>query len=103
QRTAAAFGSADPSGVPGANGVLLGARPIPERHRWLPVGQTFALSASHNERSAFAVRHLAGVVAERELVAVAGQMATADMVERSDDAALQQTKEPFNGVRVNDA
>src|SRR5262245_15836869 len=68
-------------------GQASGAQPV--RLRWLPIGQALPFRAFNDERSPCAVGHLARVVAERKLVAVAAKMPDADVMERSDDAALQ--------------
>jgi hypothetical protein len=78
-----------------------GVRARVGRVLWLRVGQALTFRASDNQRRACAVAHPARVVTERKLIDVARQMAPADVVERSNDAALQQSEETFHGVRVD--
>lgn len=68
-----------------------------------PIGQALADSAQQVFIGAFEVAHLAGVVTEVELGAVAMQMLLADVVIGADDAALQEAEEAFHGVGVEHA
>lgn len=103
-RTAAELGRVVSPVVHSANVGLVSALCAPvERIQWFTIREALAFRASDEQRGAFPVRRKARVVAEREFIAVTSQMALADMMERSDNAAFQQSEETFYGVRVDDA
>lgn len=68
------------------------------------VGQTLAFGPNHDTGRSLAVGHAERRpirVAEGELLAVAVQVPTADVMKRADDATLEQREEPLHGVRVD--
>ena len=68
-----------------------------------PIGQATAYSALQDGRSALAIVHIAGVVAQIELGTVAAKVRLAHMVIGADHAALENREEVFGGVAVLEA
>src|SRR5690606_8602640 len=67
---------------------------------WLLVGQPLPVPTEHDQGGPLAVRRLAVLVPERELVHVAPEMPAPNVVIDTVDPALQEREEALNGVRV---
>src|SRR4051812_36834957 len=65
-------------------------RSMRARSNWLLIGEALAFRAVHDQHRTFRIRHLPGVVAEFKLADVLPKMPLTDVMERTDDAALQQ-------------
>jgi hypothetical protein len=67
---------------------------------WVTIAQPLSFGAPDRLNRALAIRGLAMVPAERKFIAIAVKVLLADMVERSHNAALKQSKIRLDFVRA---